>query len=142
MTRTASAHELHVRDAMHPGILTCPPEASLRTVAQMMAERRVHCIAVFGDAVKGERDGRLWAIVSDLDLVGAATSDLDERTAGAVAASPVVTVAPEETVERAAQLMREYATSHLIVVDPLSGQPVGVISTLDIAAALGGTTAH
>ena len=45
-------------------------------------------------------------------------------------------VTPTETLERAAQLMTEHATSHLVVVDVGLLRPVGVISTLDIAAAL------
>jgi CBS domain-containing protein len=80
----------------------------------------------------------LWGIVSDLDLVGAASLDLDSRTAGGAAASPVVTVTPGETVERAAHLMREYRTAHLVVVDSADGRPLGIVSTLDVAAVLAG----
>jgi CBS domain-containing protein len=53
-----------------------------------------------------------------------------------VAATPVVTVAPEETLVRAAQLMRENATAHLLVVESDTRTPIGVLSTLDIARAL------
>ena len=28
--------ELHVLDAMHPGMISCPPETPMRTVARMM----------------------------------------------------------------------------------------------------------
>ena len=63
-------------------------------------------------------------------------SDLDEQTAGGTAASPVVMVTPTETLERAAQLMTEHSTSHLVVVDVGLLKPVGVITTLDIVAAL------
>jgi CBS domain-containing protein len=78
-------------------------------------------------------------VVSDLDLVAAAfVRDLDGQAAGASAAPPVVTVAAEETVERAAQLMTEHATAHLVVVDSRRGRPMGVLSTLDVAAALSG----
>ena len=45
-------------------------------------------------------------------------------------------IAPDETLERAAQLMAENAVAHLVVVDPDTGHPVGVLSTLDVAAAL------
>jgi CBS domain-containing protein len=43
-----------------------------------------------------------------------------------------------ETLERAAQLMTEHGSAHLVVDDPETGRPVGVLSTLDIAAALTG----
>jgi CBS domain-containing protein len=38
-----------------------------------------------------------------------------------------------ETLERAAQLMNEHEITHLVVVDPSTKDPVGVLSTLDIA---------
>jgi hypothetical protein len=37
----------------------------------------------------------------------------------------------------AAQLMAERRTAHLVVVQPPSGHPVGVLSTLDLAGVLG-----
>ena len=52
------------------------------------------------------------------------------------AATAALTVRPTETIQRAAQLMTEHATAHLVVVDE-ERRPLGVISTLDIAAALG-----
>jgi CBS domain-containing protein len=45
-------------------------------------------------------------------------------------------VSPGETLERAAQLMTEHNTAHLIVVDPKQQRPLGVLSTLDIAGTL------
>jgi CBS domain-containing protein len=93
---------------------------------------RVHCVVVesgSGDA------GPLWGVVSGLDLVAAASvRGLGEQTAGGSAASPVVTIPGGETLERAAQLMTEHGTTHIIVVE--HGRPVGVLSTLDIAEAL------
>lgn len=116
-----------VAEAMTPGILTCLPVTPLRVVAQMMATHRVHAIVVFG-----HEDVLLpWGVVSDLDLVGAIDS---HAPAGAVAASPVVTVTPGDSLLQAASLMREHSTSHLIVVaDASSPLPIGVLSTLDIA---------
>lgn len=126
--------DVRVGDAMHRGVLTCDREASLAEVAGVMAERSIHCIVVENDGGDG---GPFWGVVSDLDLVAAATvRELDDQTAGGTAASPIVMVAPTETLERAAQLMTEHSTSHLIVVDVGLLEPVGVISTLDIAAAL------
>ena len=128
---------IRVAEAMHPGLITCPPETSLRTVARIMASHRVHCVIVFG-VEEDEGEGHVWGIVSDLDLVAAIGPGLDDRTAGGTAASPLVTVEPGETLERAAQLMREYSTSHLVVVDQISERPLGVISTIDLAHAVSG----
>jgi CBS domain-containing protein len=138
MATQVQLRQLRIGDAMHHGVITCPPETPLRAVARMMAQHRVHCIAVFAGAESDEFEGRLWGIVSDLDLVGAIDADVDERTAGSTAATPVVTADPAETLERAAQLMREYGTAHLVVVDPASDRPVGILSTLDVAKAVAG----
>ena len=124
---------IRVFDAMHRGVLTCSRDASLADVAGLMASRRVHCVVVADDP--GDANS-LWGIVSDLDLVAAAgVRDLDEQTAGAAAATAALTIEPGETLQRAAQLMTEHGTTHLVVVDAMR-RPVGVISTLDIAVAL------
>jgi CBS domain-containing protein len=121
---------------MHPGVLTCTLDTPLREVARIMASHRVHCVVVFG----GDEEmlgGRIWGVVSDLDLVSvAAVEELEKRTAGGTAVTPVVMVSPHDTLEHAAQLMREHEVTHLLVVDETTARPVGVLSTLDIAREL------
>jgi len=124
-----------VAEAMTPGVITCPPETPLRAVAQTMAHHRVHSIVVHES---GGDDP--WAVISDLDLITGALSGFDETTAGAAAASPPLTVAPLESLANAGQLMRENATSHLLVVDEHHGRPVGILSTLDLAHAIASDT--
>jgi CBS domain-containing protein len=138
MTAPSLPSEILVGEAMHEGILTCAADATVRAVARMMVEQRVHCIAVLAEPEQSYRLGALWGIVSDLDLAGSASLDVDVHTAGGVAASPVVTVTPADTVERAAQLMREYGTAHLVVTAADDNRPLGVISTLDVAAVIAG----
>ena len=122
-----------VSEAMHPGVLGCAPETSLAEVAWLMASHRVHCVVVADEPRDG---GRPRGIVSDLDLVAAASvRDLDEQTAGAACASEALTIKPVDSLQRAAQLMTEHAAAHLLVVDG-EGRPRGVLSTLDVAAAL------
>lgn len=126
--------ENRVGEAMHAGVLTCPVEAPLSEVARIMASEHVHSVVVMSETQGG---GSLWGVVSDLDLVaGASVRDLDEQSAGGTAATPVVMVAPDDTLLRAAQLMTEHATAHLVVVDPMSQLPIGVLSTLDVARAV------
>src|SRR6266511_4262197 len=114
-----------VVDAMRIGVFSCPADASLREVARMMVSYHIHCVVVT------DLNGGPWGVVSDLDLAQAAGPDAEERTAGEVAATEVVTVTPDETIERAAQLMSEHDTAHLVVVRPATGKPVGIVSTLD-----------
>ena len=127
---------LSVGEAMHVGVVTCTQDTPLSTVAEIMAGERVHCVVVTDDPVDA---AALWGVISDLDLVAAAgVRELEEQSAGGSAASPALMVSPEETLQRATQLMTEHAAAHLIVADATSGSPIGVLSTLDIACALAG----
>jgi CBS domain-containing protein len=125
----ASLASVRVGEAMHAGVVICGPDASLSTVARMMAAHRIHAVVVAPGTEASE-----WGIVSDLDLATAVSEGaLGGPTAGQVASTPNVSVRPEESVARAAQLMREYDTRHLIVLVPGAERPVGIVSTLDIA---------
>ena len=130
---------LRVIDAMHPGVISCPPETPLRTVARMMATYRVHAIIVSAHGADELPDGSLWGVVSDADLVRVAeAADLDEQTAGSIAATPALTVGSSEPLGRAAQLMVEHEVSHVVAIERHSLRPIGVVSTLDVARALAG----
>jgi CBS domain-containing protein len=130
-TTTTELSRLLVGAAMHEGVIACQPDTPLSTVAELMAKECVHCVVVAHSTGRH----RLWGVISDLDLVAAASvRALDEQTAGGSAASPPLTVDPGETLQRAAQLMTEQSTAHLVVV--ADGRPVGVLSTLDIAREL------
>src|SRR5262252_9059915 len=110
-----------VGDAMSHGVLSCPPETPLRVVARMMATYGVHAIFVFEYGNDDDDEPRLWAVVSDLDLV---------------AATRLVTVEADCSIAEAGSLMAQYGIAHLAVTEPESRRPIGVISTLDIARAI------
>ena len=127
-----------VSSAMHPGVITCHPRATLRDVARMMANIGIHAVVVWGDE-EDDAEGA-WGIVSDLDLVSAAARG--ETLAGpavGAARTEVVRVAAEEPLLHAAHLMEEHRTTHLVVVDGAKGRPIGVLSTLDVARAIART---
>lgn len=125
--------ETRVHEQMHSGIISCAPTTPLRKVAQLMSDHSVHGIFVFDYGREDDETTELWAIVSDLDIVAASLGDIDARTAGDSAVTPLVTVTSDAPLERAAQLMAETGSSHLAVIDPLTHRPAGVLSTLDIA---------
>jgi|tagenome__1003787_1003787.scaffolds.fasta_scaffold20162139_1 CBS domain-containing protein len=125
-----------VESVMHCGVLSCRPETPIAEVARIMVDHRVHALVV--DGIRRDRAGmeRLdWGVVSDLDLV-ARIDAIDARTAtaGDMAVTPAVVTSPEDSLSQAARLMHDYDVHHLLVVDPTSRRPVGIVSTLDLAA--------
>ncbi|HEX2467589.1 MAG TPA: CBS domain-containing protein [Solirubrobacterales bacterium] len=125
----ASLSDSRVSEVMRHGVLTCQPETPLEVVARMMSEHRVHSVVVSNlDGVSESA----WGIVSDVDVLRAAPEGGRDRAAGEIAGTELLTVAPDETLEHAAQLMAEHEITHLVVVS--GDKPVGVISSLDVAA--------
>jgi CBS domain-containing protein len=118
-----------VGDAMRPGVMSCEPDTPLRGVAQIMAEHRVHCL-VLSDP---DRGGGLAGVVSDVEIL-AATEDPEQRAAEVATELP--TVSPAEPLERAVSSMMQHGVTHLVVVDPETGRPVGVLSSLDVAGVI------
>jgi CBS domain-containing protein len=131
--------QLRVIDAMHPGLISCSLDTSLRTVARMMATYRVHAILVTAHGEEELPGGGRWGIVADTDLLrAAAAGDLGEQPAGTIAVAPVLTAASSDELAHAAELMVDHDASHLVVIERRSARPIGVLSTLDIARALAG----
>jgi CBS domain-containing protein len=134
VTTQAQRFGLRVTDAMHLGLVSCAADAPLTTVAALMRDRRVHCVVVIDES---SRLRGLWGVVSDLDLIAAASvRPLDEQTAAGTAMRPAVTIAPGEPLDEAMKRMTTHGVSHLVVVDPVDTYPLGVLSTLDLAAVL------
>jgi CBS domain-containing protein len=118
-----------VSDAMHRGLVTCPPSSTVDEIAFLLADCRIHCVLVAG------RDGRGWGIVSDLDLMRAVAARRYELTAAQLASMEVVTIGLDEELADAARLMAEHEVTHLVVTNR-SAEPIGVLSSLDVARAI------
>ena len=114
---------------MHPGVLTCGADDSLRDVAAIMANHRVHAVVI-----TSRNADRTLGVVSDLDVV-AAVAGRAECTAHQAGATETLTVSADAPLESAAQLMNEHGVSHLVVVDAQGRYPLGVLSSLDVAEA-------
>lgn len=126
--RSASFEHALVSDAMRPGVITCPPDASLRDLARTMATNHVHSVVVTagGDAPVG--------VVTERQLLEAAGTDPEDAAGGSLATNPD-TVFADVPLSRAAELMVERGITHVLVVDA-GGRPLGVLSALDIAGVL------
>jgi CBS domain-containing protein len=125
-----------VADAMHPGILSCDAEEALAEVARMMSTHHVHCIVVGVRPEGGTDRPRAWGIISDLDLLRAGMRPNAAATAADLVTGPAASVDTTAPLRDAAELMLTQGTSHLVVVDPETRRPVGILSTLDIAGVL------
>ena len=115
-----------VADAMQYGLLTCGPAAGLGVVAGIMAGNDVHCVAVRD---VGQPAGVGFIFPVDLACARAGEGG---SSAGEIA-RPAVTVNPEEPLARAALLMRDKGVTHLLVVEPGAPEPVGLLSSMDLA---------
>jgi CBS domain-containing protein len=113
---------------MHHGVLTCAADDSLRDVAAIMANHRVHAVVITTPGAE-----RLVGVVSDLDVLAAVAARTD-CTAGQAAATETLTVSADEPLHGAAYLMNEHGVSHVVVLDGAGGFPIGVLSSLDVAA--------
>ncbi|WP_190076435.1 CBS domain-containing protein [Streptomyces daghestanicus] len=113
-----------VRDVMSPATATVRPMTTVTRAAELMRERDVRDVLVAYD-----RD--LFGVLTDRDIVLRAVADGRDpaatRVGSVCAPPPVVTLAPDDTTDRAAELMRHYAVPRLPVVGP-DGEAVGVVS--------------
>jgi CBS domain-containing protein len=117
----------HVRDIMTSAPVTVEPQASVVAVAQMMRDENVGAVLV-------TEEDHLRGLVSDRDLVVRALAqgtDPQQTTVANACSDDLVTVSPDEDVDRAIELMREHSVRRLPVVE--GDQPIGIISLGDMA---------
>lgn len=117
----------HVRDIMTSDLVTVEPQASVAAVARLMRDEDVGAVLV-------TEEGHLRCLVSDRDLVVRAFAegvDPDRTTVMQAASTDLVTVTPDDRLDRAVRLMREHAVRRLPVVD--GDRPVGILALGDLA---------
>jgi CBS domain-containing protein len=131
-----SMNHATVGDAMHPGIVFCDPETSVTEVARLMATHHVHCIAVMGASHGVDGGEVVWGLISDLDLMRAGMRLGSEQSARALANEPILSIRPTTPLRQAGEKMLEHGVSHMIVIDPETRRPIGVLSTLDVIGVL------
>ena len=146
---------MKIKDLMTTDVVTIGPEASLKDVARVLAERKISGLPV----VDAER--RVLGIVSEADILykekGSeekggffgwlllegveAEAKLAARTAGEAMTTPVISIGPEKPVAEAAAKMIEYGVNRLPVVDE-QGKLVGLVSRADLVRAFTRTDAE
>jgi CBS domain-containing protein len=120
-----------VHQAMHTGVLVTEPATPLAVVAKLMAEQRVHAVAV-ADPNLG---GRPFGLVSALTIAAAVADGDDALTAGQAASDEFVTITADSSMADAARLMVSNGVDHLLVIEPTTGRATGILSSMDVVTA-------
>jgi CBS domain-containing protein len=115
-----------LKDLMTPDPATCESQTSIADVARLMKEQDI------GNVILLE-DGQVTGIVTDRDIVvrGLAEGRDVQAPVADVASRDLVTLSPDDDVQKAVQVMRERAVRRLPVVE--NGRPVGIVSIGDLA---------
>jgi CBS domain-containing protein len=116
-----------IKDAMTSNPTTCEPQASVVDAAKVMAQEDVGSIPI----VEGDR---LGGVVTDRDIVirvVAEGRDAQSTTVGDIASRDLVTVSPDDDLDRALELMAENQVRRLPVVE--GDKLVGIVAQRDIA---------
>ena len=133
---TPALENATVADAMRPGVVACDPGASVRAVARMMASHHIHCVAVMGIAREGSGESLAWRIITDVDVVAGVVRASDALTAEDLAGEAIVGIEPAMALTEAGELMLSRGVSHLIVIEPTTQRPIGVLSTQDLVGVI------
>lgn len=108
-------------------MLTCAPQTPLYEVAERMRDAAVSSIVVVDD---GEPVG-IWT-EHDALRVDLGSRHIHERPVAEVMSSPVQGIAADAHLTDAAHRFRDQHIRHLLVTDPASEAPLGIISLTDV----------
>ena len=120
---------MRVQELVKGNVITVRADAGIQEVARKMAEEDIGFLPVV------DPSGKAIGTITDRDIVvrliakGGAVNDTKVEQ---VMTKDVVSVRPDEDVQKAAELMKERKISRVLVCDP-QGKPVGVISLGDLA---------
>ena len=128
---------MRVREVMSTGVVTIGAAASGQEAVERMFQHKVRHLPITGS------DGQLVGIVTDRDLrhhlFARGVFEHADRDVGSllrsvavrdIMSSPVISVAPDDTLEVAARRMLEDKIGSLPVVD--GGRPVGIVTETDL----------
>jgi len=123
------------RRAMQLGFFECAADTGLGSVARMLADHHIHCLVVPDLRPAGGR--KSWGLVSDRAVLRMLHDGAAHVTARDMAQDDPIGVAPDDSLLRVATLMCEHDVAHVVVISPATDRPVGIVSSLDLARAVG-----
>ena len=122
-----------VGEWMHRGVITCQPETPVAEVAATLDARDISALVVVSDG------GDALGVISRTDLVNARFIQPYMKhwrglNAEHLMSKPVISVAPDTTIDEAVQMLNEKHIHRLVVVEKESGhlRPVGILSITDL----------
>ncbi len=116
-----------VEEVMTQKPLALQAGTTLAEAARAMRDHDVGNVVVL-------KDDTMCGIVTDRDIVVRAVAerrDPSSTVLSDICSPDVVTLAPQDGIDRAVELMRRHAVRRLPVVD--SGRPIGIVSLGDLA---------
>jgi CBS domain-containing protein len=123
-----------VQDWMHRGVITCHPEMPVAEVAATMDAKDISALVVVND------NNDALGVISRTDLVNARFIQPYMKhwrglNAEHLMTKPVVSVAPDTSINEAVQMLNEKRIHRLVVVEKVDGymRPVGILSVTDLA---------
>lgn len=120
-----------VREVMERNVFWLATDAPLRFAADELAERDISGAPVC------DADGRVVGVLTKSDLVQAFSSAPDVRVAADIMTPMALTIAPDDPLERAIQLMAFEGVHRLLVVSE-SGGLEGIVTSMDVLRELAG----
>lgn len=117
----------NIRDVMTPNPVSLPASSPVMEAAQMMKDRDIGDVIVLDE-------GKVCGVVTDRDIVVralAAGKDPGSTKISEICSRDLVSVSPDEDIDKAVQLMRDKAIRRLPVVE--GDKPVGMVSIGDLA---------
>ncbi len=125
--RGGASNTQAVAGVMSTQIVTVPSDATIVDAARLMRDHDIGPVLVTeGDQVHGivtDRDIAIRAVAEGRDPAGTQVSEVATRS--------LTTVAPTDSLDVAAEIMRDQALRRLVVME--GGRPVGIVSIGDLA---------
>jgi signal-transduction protein with cAMP-binding, CBS, and nucleotidyltransferase domain len=117
-----------VRELMSKQPIKIPSSSPITEAAKRMRTANVGMVVV-------EEDGRSCGIVTDRDIAVRAVAEgrnLDATPVSAICSKVLITVSPDDDLDRAIQVMRERAIRRVLVLDDRN-DTIGILSLGDLA---------
>src|SRR3989344_763500 len=121
---------MKVKDLMVRDVLTCAKDDPVLAAAKKMLDHNVGMLVVVEDHLSRKPMG----VVSDRDLLDRALVKkikVDSTAVEKVMSKRLISVGPQESMEKAVELMKKNGIKRLVVIDDL-GALVGILSKEDV----------